>query len=755
MQWKTCYSRVLAAMCALTCSCLAMNAQAQCTGYTIAAGPGTFLSGTTDTGNHGDDVATAVALPFPVTFYSASYNSVNVVSNGFLQFTTTSTTFGNACLPSAPQGAAIFPFWDDQRTDVVAGAGIFTATIGAAPNRKFVIEWRSYYYASAPAAPTLNYEVVFTEGSSTFDVIYGATFADRVSATIGVQDTTGPFTQFVCNTAGPAASTSFRYTCVGAATAGACCLPNGSVCVFTDAAGCTSAGGSFNGIGSSCAALCPAHACCLTTGGCTLVGTTACPAGSTNQGAGTTCTSNPCPGEDCTTAFVLGTGANVSGTGDLTNAGPTTAIVPAVCVGSSRDMFYSYTPAVSNTYSVTTCNAITGTLDTVLSVHSGCPGDGSTLIAGACSDDNCTGGVGASTINAITLDAGVTYIIRVARYGAGGAGGPFRVDISSDPFGSCCLPAGTCQLSGQTSCTTAGGTFVGGATCSAAACQGTCCNAATGACTLTGPTNCTGPFGGLGTSCTPTPCSGQACCNATTGICTFTGTNPCPSGATGQGVGTVCTPNPCPQPPPPANDECTGAVALTVGVSAQGTLSQATGTDITTCSGSNIDVWYSFTAPAAGSYGATATLVAGGFIPAIAVFAPTPCPVTGDSNDAAPAGCQAQGGTGFVQRVGMALGETILIRVADFGDATGFNIVVNSITAGACCNTTSGACTTSNTGAAGCVAGTTYQGDNSSCASNPCPQEACCNAVSGVCTTAPLGSRTVPRITPVSNCPAH
>ncbi len=55
--------------------------------YTITTGSGIIVYGITDTGNHCDDCITAIALPFPVTFYDQTFFSVGISSNGNLQFT--------------------------------------------------------------------------------------------------------------------------------------------------------------------------------------------------------------------------------------------------------------------------------------------------------------------------------------------------------------------------------------------------------------------------------------------------------------------------------------------------------------------------------------------------------------------------------------------------------------------------------------------------------------------------------------------
>src|SRR5207302_4463952 len=55
-----------------------------CPDYVTSTGTGAIVPGTTDTGNHCDDCATAITFPFPVTIYGAAYNTANVSSNGSL-----------------------------------------------------------------------------------------------------------------------------------------------------------------------------------------------------------------------------------------------------------------------------------------------------------------------------------------------------------------------------------------------------------------------------------------------------------------------------------------------------------------------------------------------------------------------------------------------------------------------------------------------------------------------------------------------
>jgi subtilisin-like proprotein convertase family protein len=137
--------------------------------------------------------------------------------------------------------------------------------------------------------------------------------------------------------------------------------------------------------------------------------------------------------------------------------------------------------------------------------------------------------------------------------------------------GACCNDTtGACSLTAPTGCS-AGATFQNpGTLCTPTnACgQGACCDDTTGACSLTAAAGCPagGTFQGPGTACAPTNTCGQgACCNTATGGCSLSTRAGCPSGSSFQSAAAACTPtNPCPQPPPPANDTCAGAMPLSL-----------------------------------------------------------------------------------------------------------------------------------------------------------------------------------------------
>src|SRR6267143_319255 len=108
------------------------------------------------------------------------------------------------CVPVNPtQGGpflnTLFPNYDDLRTDELGpcpDCGIFTQTLGTAPNRQFVIRWKTTYFNIAGS--TAEFEVLLTEGSGTLSVIYGATANNGATGASGFQQDLTQFTSFSC-----------------------------------------------------------------------------------------------------------------------------------------------------------------------------------------------------------------------------------------------------------------------------------------------------------------------------------------------------------------------------------------------------------------------------------------------------------------------------------------------------------------------------------------------------------------------------
>jgi hypothetical protein len=146
--------------------------------YTVATSTGaSIVPGTTDTGNHCDDCATLINLPFAAQFYDRSYTSAYVSANGFLSFT--SNSIFASCIPDM-YSSNIIAAHSSYLDTTNSGGGIFTSTSGSAPNRIFNIEWRAAYCCGGP--PTEHFEIRLYESQNRVDLVYGAN-----SATVPLQ----------------------------------------------------------------------------------------------------------------------------------------------------------------------------------------------------------------------------------------------------------------------------------------------------------------------------------------------------------------------------------------------------------------------------------------------------------------------------------------------------------------------------------------------------------------------------------------
>ncbi len=164
--------------------------------YTATVIPATMIPAQQDLGNHCDDCVTGLNFPFPVQFYGVSYGKGVVSSNGNVQFVPESSSHDATCLPNPALDTAIMLYQGDLATDG-PGEGIYSATLGTEPNRIFVLEWRAHYVTRQG---TSNEELVFTENSSSIDMVYGANADDGADEVSGLQEGTTNASQWSCHT---------------------------------------------------------------------------------------------------------------------------------------------------------------------------------------------------------------------------------------------------------------------------------------------------------------------------------------------------------------------------------------------------------------------------------------------------------------------------------------------------------------------------------------------------------------------------
>lgn len=161
-------------------------------GHTCRSGAEPYVEGTHLEPLTYDDETQRITLPFAFPFYGKTYTSGLVSTNGFLSFGGNTYSFpSHGPLPSgAEPNAAIYPYWTDLGLFEGEGA-LYTATIGSAPNRTFVVEWRNARFYGVDAL--ISFEALLGEDGSIgfryrgIDTDYSA----GEKATIGIENGDG------------------------------------------------------------------------------------------------------------------------------------------------------------------------------------------------------------------------------------------------------------------------------------------------------------------------------------------------------------------------------------------------------------------------------------------------------------------------------------------------------------------------------------------------------------------------------------
>lgn len=146
-----------------------------------------------------DDATATLNIPFPFRFYGINYTSLCASSNGVLSFgSCLSGDYNNLDLTSqSPAGnqPLIAPFWSDLTFSVPGAGSLVYQTLGAAPNRLFIVQWNNTTALNVPG--TLNFQVILAETTNTITFQYlnvqstSAAIDKGASATVGIRDASG------------------------------------------------------------------------------------------------------------------------------------------------------------------------------------------------------------------------------------------------------------------------------------------------------------------------------------------------------------------------------------------------------------------------------------------------------------------------------------------------------------------------------------------------------------------------------------
>lgn len=234
---------------------------------------------------------------------------------------------------------------------------------------------------------------------------------------------------------------------------------------------------------------------------------------------------------------------------------------------------------------------------------------------------------------------------------------------------------------------------------------------------------------------TPPPVPTGACCHAD-GSCLAI--RPAACNAAYSGDGTVCAPNPCPQPPPPANDLCADAqwIADGVPITATNRFANTDGAPTPCGNGGARDVWYryrpQFTAEVRISTDNAAPPTGGATELDTVLSVYTAC--GGQILDCDDDGGQSPEVSSDISGLPLTAGQTYLIRVAAYPYTDVFRqegVFTLKVTGGGGTIPASGACCTGTTCTAGpeesCIGASVFQGAGTACGP-PGNPTTCCRA---------------------------
>ena len=156
-----------------------------------------------------DDGMVALTLPFTFRFYGQPYTLACVSANGALYFVAAASScngfsdFANTDLSSTIVPGdlpAALPYWSDLTFDQPGAGAVYYGTVGAAPARRFVVQWNNAFPQGSPNPVT--FQAVLAEGSNEVlfqykNVALGPAnpAGNGGQATVGVRNTGAPANQ--------------------------------------------------------------------------------------------------------------------------------------------------------------------------------------------------------------------------------------------------------------------------------------------------------------------------------------------------------------------------------------------------------------------------------------------------------------------------------------------------------------------------------------------------------------------------------
>src|SRR5207244_3728992 len=133
--------------------------------YAYLAEPYNYRNFTATNLNLGDDTSATITSPFPIDFGGKSFSQIKVGSNGVVSFLSGYNSSYNEPIPTISTSDLIAPFWVDLMPQPSTAKNVFWTTMGTAPNRELVVEWRNVplWSPNVDLTATVKLQVVFFE----------------------------------------------------------------------------------------------------------------------------------------------------------------------------------------------------------------------------------------------------------------------------------------------------------------------------------------------------------------------------------------------------------------------------------------------------------------------------------------------------------------------------------------------------------------------------------------------------------------
>jgi hypothetical protein len=165
-----------------------MSIPAACEGFTASISVNSILAD--------DAVSSSTPIGFPFAYFGAPATHFSMSSNGNVQLFASAgllanNDYQNVTMPSsATPNALVAIYWDD-----LSGSGATANAryqiFGTAPNRRLVVDWTNFVLRSTTSTLTMQAKFFETTNAIEFHYCSMAASANGISATIGLEDSTG------------------------------------------------------------------------------------------------------------------------------------------------------------------------------------------------------------------------------------------------------------------------------------------------------------------------------------------------------------------------------------------------------------------------------------------------------------------------------------------------------------------------------------------------------------------------------------